>query len=1489
MSKTGENKNGEGASGGAGGNAVTEQGEGMEWIELLPSEEDRKQARETIKALVEAAEKKQAMPAPEKFSFASPGGVSGSGGFNFKMPIGTGDQTIQQNLFSPRAATIPRLDNFFRETPGNNPVPEAVWTFLATNIKYDGVPEWRIFRGQFMYQLNMLGSLSEENRKSVLLMSLSPALYARVKNWLNKAEVDMSLDELDTALTALCDVPFSTWMEIRKFRSAKMQEGEEVTGYFHRLKEISVKCEFSDAEQQIRDQLIVGMPDKIFDKVMTMPRSMTLAEALVKCQSEEFRQRCRSVQVSAANVVKGRNVRDRLGEMPAKRPKEKSEGQEKSGKDNAKDGTKTNRCFRCLSHYHEAKDCPYHNAECFGCKKKGHIARACNKKNANVKKVEGSKVSAFDPILLRVQLDGQELFMELDSGSVYTIVSRRTFRKVFQGKVLEKVTDVILTSFTADECKIEGSFMADVQYEGKCRRMRILVVVNGVCDLLGRDFVAEFGLKISMVNNVRKVESVDDLRGLADRLIDEFPDVVTSKMGECTAVPVTLETTEDLKPRFLKAREIPFAYKEEVEKMIQEMVDNGIWEKVEYCEYGTPLVTAPKPNGGLRICGDYKSTINRFLKDFNHPTPTVENILATLSGMKYFFVIDIRDAYLQLRLSDESAQLCAVSTHKGVFKTKRMPFGIKPGSAVFQCTIEKFLVGIEGTAAYIDDVIGGGRTIQEMLERARRVFLALRRAGFTVRRNKIRLFETRVNVLGYIVTAEGFSKDEEKVEKIRNVDTPRNGKEVQAFSGMMNYYAKFVPKLGEIMKPLYKLTEKTNKFTWTPECEEAFRRAKEEMAKDVMLAHYEANEPVILETDASEHTISAVLLQRKNNSERPIAYWSKRMDAAQRNYSVVDKEALAVVKSCQRFSKYLLGRKFTIRTDQKSLLRIFSSEKGLPVTASGRLLRWALFLSGFDYQIQHVASEKNKADPLSRLRQKDSNEPTVRRMGVNAIRENGIPLDFGDVRAETEKDKTLVFVKKCLRKREFELLNSVELVSFYRRREELSVENGLVMWGRRVVVPSQLRKYVLAELHSGHMGSAKMKSRARQYFWWPLMDDDIVKLSNSCEECRVARPSPGKSPLTPWPETDAPWQRLHADYFGPIFGAYFFVLVDSKSKWLEVFRAEGPTASFTIQCLRQCFARFGVPKSLVSDNGTCFTAGEFRQFLRANGVYQSLIAPGHPATNGLAENAVKTVKKALIKVLGKGPKSKEQVDKALQNVLMEYRNTPHCTTEISPAKMLLGREIRDALQQLLPEEVRKELKTESKASKNVKRQVQNHKGDRVITFRVGQKVWVRDYKDPNKPSWVEAEVVRQLGDYSYSCRLPSGRVIKRHVEQIQSPVIEKQEEGKEKDSKSKVKFHEVQGQPPRKYVAPRSRGKEEKKSIMEGEEKNAVETGEEGESADVVETTGDSSTYFDCEEIREIENEQMEDDPPAVPPQEIPLAVRRERRDIRPPRRLIED
>ena len=207
------------------------------------------------------------------------------------------------------------------------------------------------------------------------------------------------------------------------------------------------------------------------------------------------------------------------------------------------------------------------------------------------------------------------------------------------------------------------------------------------------------------------------------------------------------------------------------------------------------------------------------------------------------------------------------------------------------------------------------------------------------------------------------------------------------------------------------------------------------------------------------------------------------------------------------------------------------------------------------------------------------------------------------------------------------MIGDPDVVPYLTRRNELSLQCGCILWGSHVVIPVKLRYLLLEELHSTHSESSRMKELARSYIWWPNLDKDLEEVSKSCADCLAVRSNPPKADLHPWNWPSRPWHRLHVDYGGPVNGRFFFVLVDAHSKWVDVYNITGTSARDTIECLTHSFATFGLPVSITSDNGPCFRATEFKDFLETRGILHSLSAVYHPSTNGLAEKMVETLKK----------------------------------------------------------------------------------------------------------------------------------------------------------------------------------------------------------------------------------------------------------------------
>ena len=251
------------------------------------------------------------------------------------------------------------------------------------------------------------------------------------------------------------------------------------------------------------------------------------------------------------------------------------------------------------------------------------------------------------------------------------------------------------------------------------------------------------------------------------------------------------------------------------------------------------------------------------------------------------------------------------------------------------------------------------------------------------------------------------------------------------------------------------------------------------------------------------------------------------------------------------------------------------------------------------------------------------------------------------------------------------------LSTYSSKRNELSVHQGCLTWGSRVIIPPQGREVVLQELHEGHPGMTKMKSLARMYVWWPYLEKDIERSVQLCHHCQEQQSAPPVAPLQPWKWPSRPWARLHMDFAGPVNGKMILIVIDVHSRWIEAYPTESASSSAVIELSRVLFSQFGIPEVLVTDNGPCFVSEEFEIFLAKNGVKHITSAPYHPATNGLAERAVQTVKRGLKK------ETQGSMKIRLAKILMAYRSTPQSTTGMSPAQLLLGRHIRTRLDLLV--------------------------------------------------------------------------------------------------------------------------------------------------------------------------------------------------------------
>ena len=290
-------------------------------------------------------------------------------------------------------------------------------------------------------------------------------------------------------------------------------------------------------------------------------------------------------------------------------------------------------------------------------------------------------------------------------------------------------------------------------------------------------------------------------------------------------------------PRFMKARPVPFAVRPKVEAELERLEKDGVLEKVTYSEWGSPIVVVPKKGGKVRICGDYKTTVNPCLDVDQYPLPKASDLFTTLSGGKIFSKLDLTQAYHQMEVEDESQEVVTITTHKGLYRYRRLPFGIASAPAVFQRTMEQILQGIPGVVVFMDDIELTGETQEEHLDRLDQVLQRLHNHGLRLQKTKCEFMKDRVEYLGHIIDKDGLHPVPSKVKAITEAPAPTNVNELRSYLGMVQYYARFLPNLATELSPLHQLLKDKTPWSWTSECQAAFQTTKRLLTSARVLTH----------------------------------------------------------------------------------------------------------------------------------------------------------------------------------------------------------------------------------------------------------------------------------------------------------------------------------------------------------------------------------------------------------------------------------------------------------------------------------------------------------------------------------------------------------------------------------------------------------------------------------------------------------------------------
>ncbi|CAK9291465.1 unnamed protein product [Gordionus sp. m RMFG-2023] len=534
------------------------------------------------------------------------------------------------------------------------------------------------------------------------------------------------------------------------------------------------------------------------------------------------------------------------------------------------------------------------------------------------------------------------------------------------------------------------------------------------------------------INNMVDQNVVEDMVDKEIKIIlNRYNEVFKEELGTLKNFEVDIRLEENYRPKFCGIRRLPFSWIEEIDKELDKWLRDGIIKPIVHSEWATPLVPIKKPDNSLRLCIDYRVTVNKCVINEKYPLPRIEQLLANLRGDTLFSKIDFSNAYLQIKVSEKTSKILTITTHRGLFAFCRLPFGLKISAPIFQRTMTALFQGIKGIMYYLDDVLISGRTEEEHNARLVKVLNIIVENGLKANLKKSVFGVKEIKYLGHVIKGNEITPIGKNIDKIMNMRAPNNKAEVQAFLGATNYYHRFVQNFAEIATPLYDLLKKNKKFEWGEAQEKSFEKLKIKMVEKPILSCFNEKLNIILAVDASNEGIGGVLLQMIDNVEKPVLFLSRRFNSTEKNYSTIEREALALKFGLTKCKEYLIGKRFLLYTDHKPLVDLFKKENK-ELMISPRLQKWLILVGNFDFEIKFREGKQNcLPDILSRLFNKDieDKEPVINSLEYieeeenvngNIIRAVRIdtrekPITFDIVDKISQKDEELIRIKACLK------------------------------------------------------------------------------------------------------------------------------------------------------------------------------------------------------------------------------------------------------------------------------------------------------------------------------------------------------------------------------------------------------------------------------------------------------------------------------------------
>ncbi len=1207
---------------------------------------------------------------------------------------------------------------------------------------------WKLFLQKWNIYVTLSGLAEKEKvfQVAMFLSTLSDEALEIYNGFtFTSSEADRTVKEITDKFNSYAIGEINETYERFLLNKRHQLDGETFESYYASICSLIKTCNYcmNCIDSILRDRIVLGVKDSATQTELLKLRDLTLKTAVDTCKAAET--------VSAHSIAMHKSESETVNKI--KLHVKKKAPMKYSSKP---------KCKFCDNNHEFKKElCPAYGKICTRCGGKNHYAAVCKNKPKN--RSQKDTVNIIDDsdcewilgiqdqdrvapvrrdLKCKMYIRNTPVSLQIDTGATVNILPVR-----YAGKILP--TKRVLRMWNNDVVQPLGTCRETV-YNPKNKMnssVEFIVCENNFTPLLG--LAASQKLELLTIRN-ENIDSVSIVK------CEDFNDVYTKTLG---TLPGTQSLTVDstVKPVVMPTRRIPIALYDKLKCELERLCDINVIAKVdEPTDWVSQIVVVQKKDLSLRVCID-PHALNKALQRERYTLPILSDSLHELSNSKVFTKVDLSSGYWHVKLDDVSSHLTTFQTNWGRYRWLRLPFGLSVSSEIFQKRLMEAFEQLSGVICVADDVIIHGKNMAEHDDNLVKFLQRCREKGIKLNSDKMRLRSDNITFMGHCVTKHGLSIDPTKVSAINDLPSPTNIEELRRFTGMVNFVSRYIPNLSDVLVPLNNLLRKDVIWNWANCQEQAFNKIKRLLVKSPVLAIYDPSKELILENDASNYGLGSALWQQG----RPIGYVSRTLSPAEKNYAQIEKELLAVLFGLEKFHHYTFGRCTHIITDHKPLVSI--NVKPLykaPKRLQSLLLRMQMynnimsFKPGKDIPVADMLSRAPITSP-----QKDTETINI----VMYTPVHSSTLD--EVRGATSTDETLTSLGQTIRSGwpDDKSAVSPSLRLYFSYRDELSIVNGIIYRGARIVIPISMRQKVKQRVHAGHLGINSSLRRARDVMFWPGMSSDIRQYIESCGVCASYCDKQPEQSLKMTDVPERPWQKVASDLFS-LKGRDYLVTVDYFSGFFEVDHLTETTSDIIVMKMKLHFARHGIPDIVTSDNGPQFSSELFRKFSKAWNFHHYLISPGNSRANGAAEAAVKIAKRLMMKCFD----SEQDIHLGLLNL----RNTPQEGLTTSPAQRLFGRRTKTLLptahDSLVPSNVHmsdvnlqteRKLATASKSHSDTCRDLK--------PLQTGDTVRVQPIR-PGVKTWEEGKITKQLTNRSYEVETDKGRKLRRNRQFLRS-------------------------------------------------------------------------------------------------------------------------